>query len=261
MQAMTPTFDKDTVVLQITGGVGVVTLNNPDKRNRLDAPTNAALIEAFDFLEGDKSVGAVVITGAGRAFCAGADLGDLAEKPNERDLRSIYEGFLRISSCSLPTIAAVQGPAVGAGINVALACDLRIGSSSARFETRFVDLGLHAGGGYTWMLQNAVGLQATNAMALFGQGLSATAALSLGLLWEVVDDQTDLLERAIELATRAAAGPRELNQRLKQTIKTMASVSSHAQAVDTEVGPQLWSLQQPFFAERVAAFQARIQGK
>ena len=122
-----------------------------------------------------------MITGEPPAFCSGADvaaLGSLSEQKHDGERRaigSIYEGFLRVLRSSLPTVAAVNGPAVGAGLNLALACDVRLAGESARFDTRFLRIGLHPGGGHTWMLDRAVGPQAAAAMVLFGAPVDGAA--------------------------------------------------------------------------------------
>jgi enoyl-CoA hydratase len=253
------------------GGVAVITLNDPDKRNMLSDVMVEALVSSLDQVEADPQVGAIVVTGAGRAFCAGANLGNLGrageaargDQPaggQGQGMRSIYEAFLRFSRSPLPTLAAVNGAAVGAGMNLALACDVRVAGRSARFDTRFVELGLHPGGGHTWMLQRAVGAQAAAAMVLFGQVLDAEAAAQRGLVWSCVDDAA-LLEEAVAIAGRAASGPRELVLRAKDTMTKVAALDDHDAAVDTELEAQLWSLGQPFFAERLAAVQARVSSR
>jgi len=241
------------------GGVAVLTLDEPERRNALNLDLVGEIVAAFDTLEADDAVGAVVITGAPPAFCAGADLGNLGSA-QEEGLRAIYEGFLRVGRSTLPTVAAVNGAAVGAGMNLALVCDVRLAARSAKFDTRFLDLGLHPGGGHTWMLQRAVGPQAAAAMVLFGQVLDGEAAAACGLAWRCVDDD-GLLAEAVALAARAASMPRPLSQRAKQTLATMPSVATHEEAVDVEIAAQLWSTQQPFFAERLAQFRAKISRK
>ncbi|HXH59476.1 enoyl-CoA hydratase [Iamia sp.] len=240
----------------ITDGVALITLDDPDRRNALGGPLGDDLVAAVDAVEADTSVGAVVVTGEGRAFCAGADLSDLGA--SERDgLLAIYEGFLRVAHCPLPTIAAVNGAAVGAGMNLALACDVRLAARRARFDTRFLQLGLHPGGGHTWMFRRVAGPQAAAAALLFGEILDGAEAERVGLVWRCVDDD-ELLATAHELAARAAAAPRELVVKVKETLGAMAGVATHDEAVDLELDPQVWSLHQPAFAERLAALQAKI---
>jgi enoyl-CoA hydratase len=246
------------VLCEVRDRVAVVTLNDPDRRNALNLELCDEIVATFDRLDADTGVGAVVITGAPPAFCAGADLSHLGSSQREGFLR-IYEGFLRVGRSPLPTIAAVNGAAVGAGMNLALVCDVRIAARRAKFDTRFMQLGLHPGGGNTWMFQRITGPQAVFATVVFGEILDGEAAERHGLAWRCVDDG-ELLPTAIELAGRAAAAPRELVIRTKQTIRDMAGIATHEAAVERELEPQLWSVAQPEFRERLAAIQARISG-
>ena len=224
----------------VDGGVAVVTLNDPGRRNALSGPMVAGMVEAFDSFESDSAVGAVVVTGAPPAFCAGADLGDLRTAGAD-DLKGIYEGFLRVARSPLPTVAAVNGAAVGAGMNLALACDVRVAAPAARFDTRFLQLGIHPGGGHTWLMRNAVGPQAAAAMVLFGQVVDGAGAERIGLVWACVDDP---VAAAIELAANAAAAPRQLAIAAKQTLSEMGGVLHHDDAVERELVTQVWSIQQ-----------------
>ena len=247
------------VLTDVSDGVGTLTLNNPDERNTLTAPMVTEIVSAMDAFEADESVGAVVVTGAPPAFCAGANLGNLAEADGQ-SLSTIYEGFLRIARSPLPTIAAVNGAAVGAGMNLALGCDVRLAARRAKFDTRFLQIGLHPGGGHTWMFRRIAGPQATMAAVLFGEVLDGEEAARIGLVFRCVDD-ADLLAAAHTMAARAASAPRELAIETKKTIATMAGVVDHPTAVETELKPQLWSTQQPWFAERLSALQARIKSR
>lgn len=247
----------------VVDGVATVTLADPDRRNALTLPMVTEIMELFDALEADPSVGAVVVTGAAPAFCAGADLSHLSESAEggaEAGLRAIYEGFLRIGRSPLPTIAAVNGAAVGAGMNLALICDVRLAGARARFDTRFLQLGLHPGGGHTWMFRRIAGPQAVAATVLFGEVLDGAEAERVGLVWRCLPDD-ELLAAAQEMAARAAAAPRELVARTKATIGDVAAIDDHAAAVDREIVPQVWSLEQPAFKERVAALQAKITSR
>jgi enoyl-CoA hydratase len=248
---------------EIEAGVATVTLADPDRRNALTLPMVTEIMDIFDGLEADPAVGAVVVTGEAPAFCAGADLSHLSSSSEggaESGLRSIYEGFLRIGRSPLPTIAAVNGAAVGAGMNLALVCDVRLAGARARFDTRFLQLGLHPGGGHTWMFRRIAGPQAVAAAVLFGEILDGAEAERVGLVWRCVADDK-LLGAAHEMAARAAAAPRELVARTKATIADMADIDDHPAAVDRELVPQVWSLAQPAFKERVAALQAKITSR
>lgn len=251
--------DAPLVLTDIADGVATLTLNNPDERNTLTAPMVNEIVAAMDRFEADDSVGALVVTGTPPAFCAGANLGNLAEATGE-SLGTIYEGFLRIARSPLPTLAAVNGAAVGAGMNLALGCDVRLVADRAKLDTRFLQLGIHPGGGHTWMLRRIVGPQAAMAAVVFGQVLDGAEAERIGLAYRSVPAD-DLLEVAHEFAARAASVPRELVMTTKQTIAAMADVATHPAAVERELEPQLWSTRQPWFAERLAALQARISRK
>lgn len=247
------------VEVAIHDRVATLTLNNPAERNTLTAPLVAAILAAMDTIEADDGVGALVVTGAAPAFCAGANLGNLAEA-TEESLLDIYAGFLRVADSPLPTLAAVNGAAVGAGMNLALGCDVRIAARRAKFDTRFLQIGLHPGGGHTWMMRRLIGPQATAATVLFGEVLDGAEAERVGLVHRCVDDDR-LLVVAQEMAARAASGPRELSIRIKQTIRDVAAVDDHGAAIKLELDPQLWSSRQPWFAERIAALQQRISSK
>ncbi|MET0489399.1 MAG: enoyl-CoA hydratase [Acidimicrobiales bacterium] len=249
----------DAVLVDVVDRVATVTLNEPDKRNAISLAMVGGIAEAFDDLEADEEVGAIVVTGAPPAFCAGADLSHLGSS-REDGLRRIYEAFLRLSRCPLPTLAAVNGAAVGAGLNMALSCDVRLAGESARFDTRFLQLAIHPGGGYTWMLRRVAGVQAAMAAGVFGEVLDGQEAERVSLVWRCVADD-ELLETAQTMAAKAAAAPRELARRVKATVADMATIDDHAAAVERELADQLWSMDQPAFAERLAAIQARISGK
>ncbi|MEL6892599.1 MAG: enoyl-CoA hydratase-related protein [Actinomycetota bacterium] len=244
------------VLTEIVDGVATLTLNNPDERNTMTAPMVAEIVAAMDSFEADDAVGAVVVTGAPPAFCAGANLGNLAEATGD-GLKDIYEGFLRIARSPLPTVAAINGAAVGAGANLALGCDVRIIADEARVDTRFLDLGIHPGGGHTWMLRRIGGPQAAMAAVVFGQILDGKEAERVGVAYRSVP-RAELAEFVQAFAARAASAPRPLAITTKGTIQAMADVQTHAEAVERELEPQLWSTRQPWFAERLAALQRKI---
>jgi enoyl-CoA hydratase len=234
------------------GRVEIITIDDAERRNVLSDELVAGIVAAIDAAEADEGVGALLITGAGKAFCAGADLSDLAAMGSGArepgSVVGVYEGFLRVLRSPLPTVAAVNGPAVGAGFNLALAADLRIAGESARFDARFLQIGIHPGGGHTWLLDRAVGPQAAAAIDLFGNRLDGAAAARIGLAWECVPD-AELLERALEHATRAAAVPRELAVRTKATLRRAHATADHDTALAYELGDQVWSFGQPWFAQ------------
>ena len=246
---------------QVAERVAVLTLQAPERRNALSEGLINEILAALDDVEARDDVGALVVTGAPPAFCAGGALGDLAatetgDQTRRDRLRFIYEAFLRVARSPLPTVAAVNGPAVGAGMNLALACDVRIAGRSARFDTRFLELGLHPGGGHTWMAQRIMGPQAVAATVLFGERLPAERAAAVGLVWSVVDD-ANLLDAARAMARRAAVVDADLARRVKRTMAETAVAADLAAAVDIELDAQVWSMAQPAFAEGMAARRRR----
>jgi len=249
----------EVLVEVVEGGVGVVTLNAPERRNAISLELVAEVADALATLESSGDVGAVVITGAAPAFCAGAVLDTLIGSDRAR-LEKIYDGFLRVARSPLPTVAAVNGAAVGAGVNLALSCDVILAGESARFIARFLDLGVFPGGGHTWMMQRAVGVQGAFAMDVFGDELSGPEAAAAGLAWRCVPDD-ELADRALVLARFAASAPTETVQRLKSVINEMPTVESHDDAVAIEVEHQLWSLSTPEASERLAKMAARISSR
>jgi len=248
------------IELEIADRVATVTLNDPGRRNIVSAALNAAVLEAMDDLESRSDIGAIVVTGAPPAFCAGADLDDLAACDTEEKLRTIYSGFLRLADSPLPTVAAVNGAAVGAGLNLALACDVILAGASARFDTRFLQIGLHPGGGNTWRLRRITDLQTTMALVLFGETVDGVRAAEIGLAWRCVPD-ADLLSEARAMAARAAAGPAEVVRSMKATIQGNDAITRSEDAVAAELGPQLASLNGEAFVELLARLRAQIAAK
>jgi enoyl-CoA hydratase len=248
----------DSVLVSVDDHVAVITVNDPDRRNAVTFEMSAALRAAVEAAEANPDVHAVIVTGAGKAFCAGADLTSLGEA-TEDGLRKIYDGFLAVANCTLPTIAAVNGAAVGAGLNLALAADVRIAGPAALFDPRFQKLGIHPGGGATWMLQRAVGPQVARASLLFGMRFDAESAVRHGLALSIAEDP---VAAARMLAAGPADAPRDVVIATKASMRATANpgvvdLDQHRVAVDTELGPQARSIESPAFAERLAAAKRR----
>ncbi|HEY2765945.1 MAG TPA: enoyl-CoA hydratase [Pseudonocardiaceae bacterium] len=262
-----------TVLVQQRGGVAVVTVSDPDRRNALTLDLSERLSQVVAHCDRDEAVHAIVVTGSPPAFCAGGDLDALAAAGaagSSDDLYRIYAGFLAVANASVPTVAAVNGPAVGAGLNLALACDLRLAGPGAWFDARFLHLGIQPGGGMTWLAQRAVGHQVAAAMMLFGEPLDAREAVRTGLAHRLVDvgagdlgagTEADsrspaaheaVVDAAVHLARRAAAAPRDLLIATKATLRATSRMPEHADAVTYEAGPQLASLGSAAFAHRIA---------
>jgi enoyl-CoA hydratase len=246
-----------TVHVDHRDGVRVLTLDDPERRNALTASMVDEIVAAVQAAEADVETGAVVVTGAPPAFCSGADTSNLRalggdEGNRSGSVRSLYDGFLAVRECTLPTVAAVNGPAVGAGFNLALCCDVRLAGASARFDSRFTTIGLHPGGGHTWMLDRAVGPQAAAAMVLFGERVDGRRAAELGLAWRCVPD-AELLDDARALATRAASLPRDLLRSVKASLVESPWRPDFASAVAVELDRQQESFRRGWVAERLAA--------
>ncbi len=247
------------LLIDITDRVATVTINDPKRRNAFDLSMCGEVNEAFDAIDADPGVGAVVITGAPPAFCSGADLSHLGSSTSD-GLLEIYEGFLRVGRSPKPTISAVNGAAVGAGMNLALITDLRVAGRSASFDSRFLQLGIHSGGGHTWMLRRLAGPEVAFAMDLFGQILDGTEAERVGLVWRCVEDD-QLLATAQEIAAKAAAGPPELVRRFKQSLRDAADIDNQRAAMLYELEHQAWSTEQPEFQANLAKLRAKIASR
>lgn len=256
----TDASDIDTVLIEKKDGYAIVTLNDPDRRNVFTLAMSARVHEIFDDLEADESINAVVITGAGKGFSSGGHLDELLENPGPEGMRKIYAGFVRIASSRLATIAAVNGAAVGAGMNALLVCDVVIAGESAKFDSRFLQIGLGPGGGHTWRLRNNIGLQATKAMVLFGEVLDGARAAEVGLAWKCVADDA-LLTEAEALAAKAAKVPRELLFRTKENIHNTIAITESEAAIDNELDTQVWSMGEPAFVDMVMSLKSRITKK
>jgi enoyl-CoA hydratase len=195
-------------------GVRLVTLTDPERRNAMDAVMGAELIASTAALRDDPDARVVVVTGEGKAFCAGADLPALfgdAERPvtqTHDELQQYYRAFFSVLELPLPTIAAVNGPAVGAGLNLAMACDIRIAGPRAAFGATFSKIGLHPGGGCTWFLVRALGQSRALQTMLLGDPLDAEKAVAWGLAEGVEDDPVAALRER-----RPDSGPQHQAQR------------------------------------------------
>lgn len=233
-----------------SGGIGWITLADPGRRNAIDLGMARELEDAVAKLENDPDVHALVVTGAGSAFCAGADRGVLADA-DQNTLHLLYEAFLAVRDSELPTIAAVNGAAIGAGLNLALACDVRVAAESATFESRFLQLPIHPGGGHTWMLNRLVGPQATASLCLFDQPVSGRKAERIGLVLRCVPDE-DLLAACQRLCSRLVNSPTPvLGRAIKQTLRVTSATADFDQALRYELARQLDSMRSVEFVKRI----------
>jgi 2-(1,2-epoxy-1,2-dihydrophenyl)acetyl-CoA isomerase len=195
--------------VEIDGPVATLTLDRPDALNALTVPVKVALRGALESIAVDRSVRAVILTGAGRAFCAGQDLAEREQPdaaPLEIEVRERYNPIIRaLRTMGQPVIAAVNGVAAGAGASLAFACDLRIAAEEARFVLAFGRIGLVPDSGTTWFLPRLVGPAKAAELALFGDQVDAAEALQIGLVTRVVSGD-QLLPEARALAQRLAEG-------------------------------------------------------
>jgi 2-(1,2-epoxy-1,2-dihydrophenyl)acetyl-CoA isomerase len=212
--------------VHVAGAVATITIDRPDRMNALDEPTRVALTEAIEKASSQDSVGAIVLTGAGRAFCAGQDLAAIEELDDAHDTvaRTYNPIAAAIQASDVPVIAAVNGAAVGAGMGIALACDVVLMSEKASFACVFGKVGLVPDTGTSWHLVRTVGYLRAYELASTGRRVTPSEALQLGLATEVVE-AAELGARADALAEQLAAGPRlaqTLTKRLLQAAHTSA---------------------------------------
>lgn len=199
-----------TVLAEFSDGVARITLNRPDKLNAFNELMHAELVHVLDRVELDRAIRVVLITGAGRGFCAGQDLNDRADIENidlGRSLDRLYNPLIRrLRKLERPVICAVNGVAAGAGANIALACDIVLAARSASFIQAFVKLGLVPDAGGSFILPRLVGQARAMGMALLGDKIGAEQAAAWGLIWDVVDDDS-LMSEAGFLARHLAQQP------------------------------------------------------
>lgn len=236
------------VLFAVEGEIAIITLNRPDSRNPLDSDTQDALIAAVERLETEPGVRVGILTGAGTAFSSGGNVRRMGEAatsgPTERtpsQARGYYRhGIQRIPRAmevvEVPIIAAVNGPAIGAGCDLACMCDVRIAAESARFAESFVKLGIIPGDGGAFLLPRIVGFAKASEMALTGDQLSAQEALACGLVSRVVPD-AELLDAARAIARRIAANPPQAVRMTKKLLRS-AWIASLDQTLELSAGMQ-----------------------
>ncbi|MES2129610.1 MAG: 2-(1,2-epoxy-1,2-dihydrophenyl)acetyl-CoA isomerase PaaG [Pseudomonadota bacterium] len=203
----------ENILFTIESGIAVLTLNRPDKLNSFTQAMHLEVRAALDLVAADKSVRVLVLTGAGRGFCAGQDLSDRAVEPGAKgvDLGDSIERFyaplvMTLRSLPMPVICAVNGVAAGAGANIALACDIVLAAHSANFIEAFCKLGLIPDTGGTWHLPRLIGHARATGLAMLGEKLSAERAEEWGLIWRAVPDAA-LMDDAMAMAAHFAAAP------------------------------------------------------
>lgn len=204
--------ENQTVISELNNGVLRITLNRPDKLNSFNEEMHLAFRAEIERAHSENTVRAILLTGAGRGFCAGQDLGDRDPRNGERSdlghtIETFYNPTLRlIRSLEKPVICAVNGVAAGAGANIAFACDIILAARSARFIQAFSKIGLIPDAGGSWSLTRILGEPRAKALALLAEPLTAEQAADWGLIWKAIDDDA-LIGEATAIAEKLAAGP------------------------------------------------------
>jgi 2-(1,2-epoxy-1,2-dihydrophenyl)acetyl-CoA isomerase len=250
--------EKDLVLIDVRDGYRVLTLNRPERLNSFTADMHTALFAALSEAESDKSCRALILTGAGRGFCAGQDLSDGVFTPGETPdlsapLAKHYNPLVRkLRHIPMPVICAVNGVAAGAGANIAFACDIVIAARSAKFSQAFAKLGLVPDSGGTWFLPRLVGGARGRALALLAETISAEKAEAWGMIWRMVED-AELMAEAHRLGAYFSSQPTDGLALIKQAF-VASETNSLDQQLDLERDLQGHAGRAPDYAEGVSAF-------
>ncbi len=253
-----------TILYEVRDGVAAITLNRPESLNALNDQLGADLAAALDAAAGDAAARVVVLTGAGRGFCAGGDIKAMAAGLAQAStspydlgaiLRNFHAALALLYQMDRPVIAAIHGPAVGAGMSLALACDLRIASEDATFSQAFVRLGLSPDGGSTWLLPRLVGPARAAQLMMTGETMDARRAFEWGLLNQVAPAGQHL-SQAMELARRLAGFSPHALTHLKRLLRSTER-NSFSEQLKAEAAAQAANAATAEFRAAVAAFLSR----
>lgn len=257
-------MSQDSILLAVEQGVATITLNRPQSLNSFNADMHEALRSALDKVRQDDSVRVLVLTGAGRGFCAGQDLGDRNVAPGEDapdlgySIETWYNPLIRtLRDLPVPVICAVNGVAAGAGANIALSCDIVLAARSASFVQAFCKLGLVPDSGGTWILPRLAGMARAKGMALQGDKIKAEQAEAWGLIWRCVDDEA-LAEETRKMAEHFATQPTAGLALIKQALNA-STTNTWDEQLDLERDLQRKAGQSEDYREGVAAFMEKRQ--
>jgi 2-(1,2-epoxy-1,2-dihydrophenyl)acetyl-CoA isomerase len=265
---------EQTVLYSTQGAVALITLNRPQALNSFTRQMHRELWQAFDRIEADKSIRACVITGAGRGFCAGADLAEFDFEPGPDLVKRADPGPVidqafnptvrRLQALRVPTVAAVNGVAAGAGASLAMTCDLAVAAHGASFIQAFSKIGLVPDAGGTWFLIKRLGLARALGAAMLGDKMSATEAKEQGMIWDVAGEGEDCVQAAMKLATRLADMPTKALVETRKLLRAAASNDLETQ-LDLERDTQSALGRTHDYIEGVMAFRekrpARFKGE
>jgi 2-(1,2-epoxy-1,2-dihydrophenyl)acetyl-CoA isomerase len=257
--------DQGLVLVDRRDGYRVLTLNRPDRLNAFNEEMHAALQAALQEAASDPLCRALILTGAGRGFCAGQDLADRVFEPDRTpDLSSTIERFYnplvrKLRALPMPVVCAVNGVAAGAGANLAFACDIVIAARSAKFIQAFAKIGLVPDSGGTWFLPRLVGRARARALALLAEPVSAETAEAWGMIWKAVDDSA-LIDEAHRLASHFAVQPTVGLGLIKQALDASETNDLDRQ-LDLERDLQGEAGRTPDYREGVTAFFEKRQPK
>jgi 2-(1,2-epoxy-1,2-dihydrophenyl)acetyl-CoA isomerase len=258
-------MSEQPILVEQQAGYRIITFNRPDKLNAFNAVMHEALRKAIADAEADVETRALMITGAGRGFCAGQDLADRLTKPGEAPVQSnaledYYNPLVRkLRSLPFPVIAAVNGVAAGAGCNIALACDIVVAAHSAKFIQSFARVGLIPDSGGTWILPRLVGDARARGLSLIAQELPAEKAAGWGLIWQCVDDER-LIYEARRICEHFSIAPTQGLALIKRALNASAGNSLDVQ-LDLERDLQREASLTPDYAEGVRAFMEKRKPK
>lgn len=235
------------VTLERRDGVAVLTVDSVEVKNGLTPEMGQQLAGLCDEVDADPDIGAAIVRGAGGTFCSGADRrrwqpgSDQAEDATYKEAGAVYGAFMRVGALQVPTIAAVRGAAVGAGINLMFATDLRIVATNAKILAGFLKIGLHPGGGFFTIAGRTAGREATAALGLFSQEIDGTRAEQIGLAWRAVEDE-QVEDLAFSLAALPGKDP-ELSRAAVRSFRTELGPPSIGweAALHFERATQMWS--------------------